>query len=85
MDLEEAHSHSIRNRDELIRSEICGCFFCSATFTPAEITGWIDEPNGEGKTAECPRCGIDSVIGSASGYPIGAAFLREMHDRWFGP
>jgi hypothetical protein len=35
------------------------------------------------QTALCPHCGIDSVISSASGYPITAAFLHRMHDYWF--
>jgi len=28
-------------------------------------------------------CGIDSVIGSASGYPITTEFLESMNRRWF--
>jgi len=36
-------------------------------------------------TALCPHCGIDSVIGSASGYPVSEPqFLKAMHDHWFG-
>jgi len=34
-------------------------------------------------TALCPRCGIDSVIGSASGYPITADFLLMMRKYYF--
>jgi hypothetical protein len=34
-------------------------------------------------TAMCPRCGIDSVIGSASGIDLTPEFLRKMHDFWF--
>jgi hypothetical protein len=33
---------------------------------------------GVGQTALCPRCGIDAVIGSASGYPITQDFLQRM-------
>jgi hypothetical protein len=90
--IEAAHRHSIRHRAELEASESCGCFFCLAIFPPAEITEWIDAPRGTpaeleealGQTALCPRCGIDSVIGSASGYPITAEFLRRMEAHWFG-
>jgi hypothetical protein len=46
---------------------------------PSEIEEWTDE----GKTAMCPRCGIDSVIGSASGFPMSSNFLRQMHSHWF--
>ncbi|MCE7962609.1 MAG: hypothetical protein DYH05_08955 [Acidobacteria bacterium ACB1] len=31
----------------------------------------------------CPKCGIDSVIGSNSGYPINDEFLRRMRSHWF--
>jgi len=31
----------------------------------------------------CPECGIDSVIGSDSGYPITRDFLKRMCDYWF--
>jgi hypothetical protein len=34
-------------------------------------------------TADCPRCGIDAVIGSASGFPITSEFLSSMNGRWF--
>ena len=49
----------------------------------SEIDEWIDEPDPPGVTALCPKCGIDSVIGSASGYPITSNFLWRMKLRWF--
>lgn len=86
-----AHRHSAHHRRELEASALCGCFYCLATFVPAAIEEWIDEPldaseDSEwdaGVTALCPCCGIDSVIGSASGFPITAEFLTDMHSRWF--
>jgi len=74
-----AHKHSIGHRTELEASAICGCFYCLCTFAPTEIKEWIDD----GQTALCPHCPVDSVIGSASGYPITPEFLRRMHDYWF--
>jgi hypothetical protein len=44
------------------------------------IQEWIDG----GQTALCPSCGIDSVIGDASGFPITEEFLAAMESRWFG-
>jgi hypothetical protein len=35
--------------------------------------------------ALCPHCGIDSVIGDASGYEISPTFLARMHEAWFKP
>jgi acetone carboxylase gamma subunit len=40
--------------------------------------------NCDGRTAVCPRCGIDSVIGSAAGYPLTREFLSAMEQYWFG-
>ena len=80
-----AHQHSANHRAEIESSDRCGCFYCLAVFGPANISDWIDEVEGldSGTTALCPRCGIDSVIGSASGYPIEKAFLEQMKGYWF--
>jgi hypothetical protein len=40
---------------------------------------WVDD----GETALRPRCGIDSVIGDASGFAITPEMLKEMHRYWF--
>jgi hypothetical protein len=50
-------------------------------FDPAEIDEWIIEDRLG--TAICPYCGIDSVIGESSGYPITAEFMSAMHKEWF--
>ena len=50
-------------------------------FTPQEITDWIEDKSGI--TALCPSCGIDSVIGESSGFPITEEFMREMNSYWF--
>jgi dephospho-CoA kinase len=34
-------------------------------------------------TAVCPKCGIDAVIGDASGYEMTSALLHAMHEFWF--
>jgi hypothetical protein len=80
--LKAAREHSTDHREELQRSEVCGCFYCCSTFVAPDVEEWLDEGQG---TALCPNCGVDSVIGSASGYPVGAKdFLRVMHQLWFG-
>jgi len=65
-------------------SSWCGCFYCGSIFEPGAITEWIDDDaSGEGQTALCPRCGIDSVIGDASGFEISRAFMTRMKSYWF--
>jgi len=79
-----AHKHSSGHPDELQNSDVCGCFYCLEIYNPIEILDWVDEDeSGVGQCALCPRCGIDAVIGSASGYPITKEFLQKMHDYWF--
>ena len=78
-----AHRHSSGHRDELLDSELCGCFYCRRTYRPTDIIEWVDEVDCIGTTAICPYCGIDSVLGSGSGYPITDEFLLAMNSHWF--
>jgi hypothetical protein len=74
-----AHDWSSYHRKTLRESEVCGCFYCLEVFPQSEIEHWTDDDD----TAICPKCGIDSVIGSISGYPTEREFLKKMHDHWF--
>jgi hypothetical protein len=72
------HRHTRANRMELEASEVCGCIACERIYFPSEIVRWVDE-----ETALCPHCGVDAVVGSASGIPIMPGVLRRAHERWF--
>ena len=78
-DLDKAHKYSSNHRHELEKDNICGCFFCLKIYNPIEIEEWTDG----GKTAICPKCDIDSVIGESSGFPITKEFLIAMNKKWF--
>lgn len=83
-DLKAAHRRSSNHRAEVLSSQSCGCFYCCSVFSPTEIEEWVDEdPAGTGQTALCPRCGIDSVIGSGAGIPLTPEFLSKMKAYWF--
>jgi hypothetical protein len=76
----DAHAHSSRHRAELDASAAAGCFYCCGVFAPSEIKDWV---NG-GDCALCPHCGIDAVIGDASGFAASdKKFLKEMNEFWF--
>lgn len=77
--IRDAHQHSSRHRVEILKSDLCGCFYCEKVFEAHEIQDWTDDE----QTALCPRCGIDSVIGSAAGFPLTKEFLHEMCEHWF--
>lgn len=80
-----AHQFSSNHKPELEKDKRCGCFYCLSVFEPKEIEEWIISNNDCDRrgTAVCPYCGIDSVIGESSGYPITEKFLKEMHHIWF--
>lgn len=90
-DILAAHKHSSRHRAEIMGSGRCGCFHCLANFSPSEIRDWVDWLEGtspelalvSGTTALCPSCGIDSVIGDGSGFPVTIEFLSQMRKHWF--
>ena len=78
--LEYAHQFSRNNKKGLLGDKNCGCFYCLEIFEPHQITEWLTDSKN---TAICPYCGIDSVIGEYSGFPITKEFLSEMRDYWF--
>src|ERR671937_1394364 len=77
-----AHKHH-RNRDEVLRSQTCGCFYCLGIYPPSRIEDWVHVGPTSTWAAICPRCGINSVIGSDSGYPVTKEFLAKMRAYWF--
>lgn len=80
-DLKLAHKHSSNHRYEVMASSLCGCFYCQSTYSPDSIKEWVADLSG---TAICPKCGVDSVLGDASGYPVSDQdFLKNMHQVWF--
>ena len=82
----DAHSHCALHRTEIEASAVCGCFYCMEIFQPEQINRWLsDKINcGHDETAFCPNCDIDSVIGSASNYPVSDLnFLKQMNEYWF--
>jgi hypothetical protein len=84
-DIIAAHKASSCHRSQLLSGDVvCGCFYCCQIFAPSAITEWVDEDDsGVGQTAMCPLCGVDSIIGSCSGYPITTDFLKRMKSHWF--
>lgn len=81
LELAKIHDHSFENKEEIMKSNTCGCFYCKEMFAPSEIKEWGDDEGGD--TAQCPYCMIDSVIGDASGIKITKKLLEEMYEYFF--
>ena len=79
-DFIQAHEFASNHRETLLKDKKCGCFYCLDIFDPKEIKEWIADVSG---TAVCPYCGIDSIVGEHSGFPIKKGFLRKMQQYWF--
>jgi hypothetical protein len=76
--IEELSKYSSKNKEHINSSKNCACYFCLAQFEPKEIKEWIDE----GKTALCPNCKIDSVLGD-SVVDLDKEFLEKSSKYWF--
>ena len=74
-----AHRLSIYNKPSIMKSKICGCFYCGKIYPATSIRSFIDN----GTTALCPHCGIDSVIADADWKDLTREFLEKMHIRFF--
>jgi len=70
--IEKAHKATIFHEKEILASSLCTCFYCAYQFDPHEEKDleWWDINNPKGKTLVCPMCGIDCIVGDASGFPI---------------
>lgn len=79
--LEQVYKHSKNNKQEIEKSDTCGCFYCREMFVPKEIKIWIKDEKCD--TALCPYCKIDAVIGNASGFEINKKLLEELYKKYF--
>ena len=81
--LKAVYSHSIRNEESILKSDFCGCFHCISIFPVADVKSSAMMVEKDGcKTAICPICGIDSVLGDAS-VEISAEILEMMNEYYF--
>ena len=79
--LKAVYSNSIRNEESILKSDFCGCFHCISIFPVADIKEMVVEKDGF-KTAICPICGIDAVLGDAS-VEITAELLEALNEYYF--
>ena len=77
------HSHTIRNMDEIHRSQKCGCIACCRLYNPDIVEEGIAEQGDNEYTALCTYCHCDSLIGDASGLEINEDILKVLNKRWF--
>ena len=82
-ELNAFYTHSIKNEESILKSNLCGCFHCISILAATDVKSseMIFEKDGF-ITAICPICGIDAVLGDAS-VEITAELLEEMNSHYF--
>ena len=82
-ELKATYSHSIRNEESIRKSNLCGCFHCISILAAKDIKSseMVVEKDGF-RTAICPICGIDSVLGDST-VEITAELLEAMNEYYF--
>jgi len=75
MNIEDAPKESSGNWTEAESSDVCGCYFCITLINPLSIEVWADC----GKTALCPKCGVDAVLPGVDSIH----FLARANEMWF--
>jgi hypothetical protein len=79
--LQRIYQHSRLNRQFMVPGSACRCFHCLKEFPAEDVSHWTDR----GKTALCPRCGIDSVL-SNSADELTDDLIRRLQATYFvGP
>ncbi len=84
--IKKAHQATFANEKQILASDSCTCFYCGHTFNPQteHTLYWITERHPQDKTLQCPMCGIDCMIGNASGFPIhDQSFISQCTENWF--
>ena len=93
-EIKEAWSHARENVREVQASTLCVCFQCQAYFPPSRIVEWLNPagehnfkpgllPTSDDASAFCPNCGMDYVVGDASGLPIqNPDFVSRLNSTW---
>ena len=75
------HTYSYSNKQDILSSNKCGCFFCNKIFDSKLISEpYINDIGGE--TAICPFCGVDSVLPDSK-IELSEELLEDMYHVWF--
>lgn len=82
--LEIAHDHCFGNQLELQKSKQVLCIACNHVFPTSLIGEWVKTGEQEGPTGFCPACGLDTLLGDASPFPISdLSFGAAINTKYF--
>lgn len=78
--LSQLPSLAFKNKSLVQGSKSVGCYHCGKVFEPKEVTLYTD---GD-QTCLCPHCGVDSLIGDMTGFPVTESSMQDAHSYLFG-
>lgn len=76
--LNKLHVYCSHNKELIITSKVCHCFYCKQKFDSSEVVEYIDN----GQTGLCPKCGVDTILPDSLG-EINDKVIDEMNKYWF--
>ena len=77
--LKKLHAYSYNNKEKIMHSSKCYCFYCKKEMEAKEINKYIDNDS----TALCPYCEIDSIIPDSIDENIDSLIIDELNKYWF--
>ena len=80
MNIYNALTLAIRNKNQLATANKAGCYACFKIFEPKEIKEYTDQE----ETALCPYCSTDAVIPENISNSITEEYLKDIKNFWIG-
>lgn len=72
------YSSAVSNEESIRASTVCACYYCIKRFSTSEVYEFTI-----GRSAICPHCGIDCLVGDSTGAYLSIELLEIMHHQWF--
>ena len=69
-----------RNEQRIKLAHRAGCYGCKEIFPTSEIVGWYDDEPC--RTAECPRCHLDSVVPESPEFILTPELMKQMQAKF---
>lgn len=79
----DIYKHTKNNELDILQSKTCSCLFCQQNYSARKVSEWNTDKNNQ-MSAVCPECGMDAVVGDASGYVLDDDDIETLHKTYFG-
>lgn len=77
-EFENILSHTRNNEIEMLHSKKAGCLFCGYIIDARKVNKWTSDLSSP--SAICPRCGMNMILGDASGHDISRTKIDEIQE-----